>query len=313
MAYQRSAERITEQFRHAADDAADTAAHARLPSAGYRPGRADPALDDLDCEFGDRWEIAAISGGYRATPRDTDRQTPIPRYGRTPRRTGRIHPHGGAPAMKTWDVFIHRSAPTPAMLAQLDQLRAALPGYEVTLTSHTGTYRYEAIRRPAAPGPRPMVPDQHRPGRSLARTPRHGHTCPMTAMPRWESAAAHHDGTSGPLLPFDASKPNIARAYDYLLGGKDHFPPDRELAEKILAIYPAAGQMAKENHRFLLRALTYVLAQDIIQYADLGAGLPTSPAVHEIVRRHSRRARTRQPRSFWPFGRAHRVVPWANT
>jgi hypothetical protein len=109
-------------------------------------------------------------------------------------------------------------------------------------------------------------------------------------MPKWESAAAHHGGTSEPLLPFDATRPNIARAYDYMLGGKDHFPPDRELAEKILAIYPAAGQMAKENRRFLRRALSYVLAQGIIQYADLGAGLPTGPAVHEIVRRHSRRA-----------------------
>jgi S-adenosyl methyltransferase len=112
----------------------------------------------------------------------------------------------------------------------------------------------------------------------------------MTAMPRRESAATHHGSTSRPLLPFDASRPNIARAYDYLLGGKDHFPPDRELADKILAIYPGARQMAKENRRFLRRALTYVLAQGIIQYADLGAGLPTSPAVHEIIRRHSRRA-----------------------
>jgi S-adenosyl methyltransferase len=109
-------------------------------------------------------------------------------------------------------------------------------------------------------------------------------------MPRRESAAARHGGTSRPLLPFDASRPNIARAYDYLLGGKDHFPPDRELADKILAICPSARQMAKENRRFLRRALTYVLAQGIIQYADLGAGLPTSPAVHEIIRRHSRRA-----------------------
>ena len=50
----------------------------------------------------------------------------------------------------------------------------------------------------------------------------------MTAMPEWESAAERHGSTSGPLLPFDASKPNIARAYDYMLGGKDHFPPDRD-------------------------------------------------------------------------------------
>ena len=28
----------------------------------------------------------------------------------------------------------------------------------------------------------------------------------------------------------DTSKPNVARAYDYLLGGKDNFAADRELA-----------------------------------------------------------------------------------
>jgi hypothetical protein len=30
---------------------------------------------------GDRWEIARITGGYRATPRDSGGHTPIPRYG----------------------------------------------------------------------------------------------------------------------------------------------------------------------------------------------------------------------------------------
>jgi hypothetical protein len=44
----------------------------------------DMTLDDLLCEFGDRWDIARITGGYRAIPRDTGGHTPIPRYGRTP-------------------------------------------------------------------------------------------------------------------------------------------------------------------------------------------------------------------------------------
>jgi hypothetical protein len=43
----------------------------------------------------------------------------------------------------------------------------------------------------------------------------------------------------------DTSRPNIARAYDYLLGGKDNFPADRELAEKLLAIYPGTRQMVR--------------------------------------------------------------------
>jgi O-methyltransferase involved in polyketide biosynthesis len=83
----------------------------------------------------------------------------------------------------------------------------------------------------------------------------------------------------------DVSKPNVARAYDYLLGGKDNFAADRELAEKLLAIYPGTRQMVRENRRFLVRALDHVLTQAISQYIDLGAGLPTSPAVHDIVRR----------------------------
>jgi O-methyltransferase involved in polyketide biosynthesis len=87
-------------------------------------------------------------------------------------------------------------------------------------------------------------------------------------------------------VPFDPTQPNIARAYDYLLGGKDHFPPDRALAGRLLALYPGVRQMVKENRRFLVRALDHVLTQEISQYVDLGAGLPTSPAVHEIVRRH---------------------------
>ena len=106
-------------------------------------------------------------------------------------------------------------------------------------------------------------------------------------MGGWQSAAApQHGNLAEPLMPFDTTRPNIARAYDYLLGGKDNFAADRELAERLVAIYPGVRQMVRDNRRFLARALHYVLAQGIRQYVDLGAGLPTSPAVHEIVRDH---------------------------
>lgn len=42
------------------------------------------ALDDLRREFGDRWDIAQITGGYRAVIRDAAGHAPAPRYGRTP-------------------------------------------------------------------------------------------------------------------------------------------------------------------------------------------------------------------------------------
>jgi len=104
--------------------------------------------------------------------------------------------------------------------------------------------------------------------------------------PSRQASAASLPATGAPLVPFDPGRPNIARAYDYLLGGKDHFPPDREMADRLVALYPGVRQMVRENRRFLVRALDYVAAQAISQYVDLGAGLPTTPAVHDIVHRH---------------------------
>jgi len=38
--------------------------------------------------------------------------------------------------------------------------------------------------------------------------------------------------------PFDPTRPNIARVWDYWLGGKDNFAVDRELAQKMLEVHP---------------------------------------------------------------------------
>jgi O-methyltransferase involved in polyketide biosynthesis len=82
----------------------------------------------------------------------------------------------------------------------------------------------------------------------------------------------------------DTSKPNIARVYDYWLGGKDNFAADRELAEHMAAIYPPGVQLCRDNRVFVSRAVTWAAEQGIGQFLDLGAGLPTSPSVHDAVR-----------------------------
>jgi hypothetical protein len=88
----------------------------------------------------------------------------------------------------------------------------------------------------------------------------------------------------GPLVELDTTKPNVARVYDYMLGGKDNFGPDREQAEKLLEIYPLIAQLAKENRLFLQRAVAHIAGRGIRQFIDVGAGLPTSPNTHEIAR-----------------------------
>ena len=93
--------------------------------------------------------------------------------------------------------------------------------------------------------------------------------------------------SSGPLVPFDAGKPSVARAYDYVLGGKDNFAADRELAAKILEIFPLAGVLARENRQFLARAVEYVSQQGVLQFIEVGSGLPTNPNSHEVAGRVS--------------------------
>ena len=55
--------------------------------------------------------------------------------------------------MTTRDVFTGGAAVPPGALAELAALRAALPGYDVTITSHSRTHRFEATRRGDGPGP----------------------------------------------------------------------------------------------------------------------------------------------------------------
>ena len=86
-------------------------------------------------------------------------------------------------------------------------------------------------------------------------------------------------------MTFDASKPNIARVYDVMLGGKDNFAADREVAAKLVAAYPLFAEWARDNRVFLDRAVSYAASRGIGQFIDVGSGLPTSPNTHEIARR----------------------------
>ena len=83
---------------------------------------------------------------------------------------------------------------------------------------------------------------------------------------------------------FDPATPNMARVYDYWLGGKDHFPADRAEAERLLGIYPPLRDLVRENRAFVTQAVNWAARQGTGQFIDLGAGLPASPAVHQAAR-----------------------------
>ncbi|GAB3983809.1 SAM-dependent methyltransferase [Actinoallomurus acanthiterrae] len=83
---------------------------------------------------------------------------------------------------------------------------------------------------------------------------------------------------------FDVTIPSSARMYDYALGGKDNYAVDRETAERIFAAFPDLRELVKANRGFLTRAVRFIAEQGVRQFVDLGAGIPTSPNVHEIAR-----------------------------
>jgi S-adenosyl methyltransferase len=86
----------------------------------------------------------------------------------------------------------------------------------------------------------------------------------------------------------DVTTPNVARMYDFYLGGKDNYAADREAARRVLGAAPEVPLAALENREFVKRALQFLVREArIAQFIDVGPGLPTRSNVHEVVRQHN--------------------------
>lgn len=93
------------------------------------------------------------------------------------------------------------------------------------------------------------------------------------------------EGTSRPEpIQFDPNVPNVARMYDYYLGGKDNFAADRAAADHALSVAPELRVGAQECRKYLRRAVTFIAQAGVRQFLDIGCGLPTRGNVHEVAR-----------------------------
>jgi S-adenosyl methyltransferase len=112
----------------------------------------------------------------------------------------------------------------------------------------------------------------------------------------------------------DTSKPDVARVYDYWLGGKNNnFAADRAEAERLLDIYPRLQQLARENRLFLANAVTWAAKQGIGQFLDIGSRLPTAVNTHQSAQkvgsRPSSPALISCHRASWTLGIGARGQP----
>jgi O-methyltransferase involved in polyketide biosynthesis len=84
----------------------------------------------------------------------------------------------------------------------------------------------------------------------------------------------------------DTTVPHSARVWNYLLGGKDFYPVDREVADQYSAIFPEIIDIARADRAFLGRAVRYLAGEGgIRQFLDIGSGLPTLDNTHEVAQR----------------------------
>src|ERR1700677_55763 len=83
----------------------------------------------------------------------------------------------------------------------------------------------------------------------------------------------------------DTGKANIARVYDYWLGGSHNFRADQDAARAMIAIEPNTRAIMRANRAFLGRAVRFLAAEaGIRQFLDIGSGIPTEQNVHEVAR-----------------------------
>jgi hypothetical protein len=82
----------------------------------------------------------------------------------------------------------------------------------------------------------------------------------------------------------DIRTPNMARMYDYALGGKDNFAADRDAVQNLFRLAPENAYVPRANRQFLGKAARFAAEQGVRQFIDLGAGLPSQGSTHEVAR-----------------------------
>jgi len=86
----------------------------------------------------------------------------------------------------------------------------------------------------------------------------------------------------GPRI--DTSLANVARAWNYLVGGKDNFEADRAAARQLMEVAPVIRVAAPASRAFLGRAVRFLAGEaGIRQFLDIGTGLPSAGNTHEVA------------------------------
>ena len=84
----------------------------------------------------------------------------------------------------------------------------------------------------------------------------------------------------------DTNVPHSARIWNFLLGGTDNYPVDRQAGEQVFAVFPGMVGMVQQSRLMLRRVVRYLAGEaGVRQFLDIGTGLPTADNTHEVAQR----------------------------
>lgn len=86
-----------------------------------------------------------------------------------------------------------------------------------------------------------------------------------------------------PDIYLNSSVPNIARIFDYLIGGTSHFEVDRQAAKAMLDLIPSLGKWVRMRRAFTQEAAQLLYEEGIQQFLDLGSGMPADDHIHAFA------------------------------
>lgn len=81
----------------------------------------------------------------------------------------------------------------------------------------------------------------------------------------------------------DTSLPNVARIFDYLVGGTANFEVDRQAAQEMLKLMPSLRKWVRLRRAFIQEAAQLLRQEGFSQFLDVASGMPSDDHLHTIV------------------------------
>ena len=92
---------------------------------------------------------------------------------------------------------------------------------------------------------------------------------------------SHHRSSSSIFL--DTSVPNVARIFDFMVGGTANFEVDRQAATEMLKILPSLQKWVRLRRAFIQEAAHILYKEGFTQFLDIASGMPSDDHIHAFA------------------------------